>query len=48
MLSATDPCGPCKYDGVDKEPNSWCIICEDGLCDNCEKEHKKKQNIERS
>lgn len=34
-------CGPCKYDGVNKEGTKYCNDCEDFLCQTCTDSHKR-------
>ncbi|CAC5389421.1 unnamed protein product [Mytilus coruscus] len=35
------PCGPCLYDKTHQNARKWCTSCEEGLCKECEKTHKK-------
>ncbi|CAC5356918.1 unnamed protein product [Mytilus coruscus] len=35
------PCGPCRYDDVTKDAKRWCTNCEEGLCEDCENDHRK-------
>ncbi|XP_063409083.1 uncharacterized protein LOC134692555 [Mytilus trossulus] len=34
-------CGPCLYDETHQNARKWCTSCEEGLCEDCEKNHKK-------
>ncbi|XP_071146026.1 E3 ubiquitin-protein ligase TRIM71-like [Mytilus edulis] len=44
MASRTHvPCGPCRYDDLTKDAKRWCTNCEEGLCDDCEKVHRKSK-----
>ncbi|CAC5357762.1 unnamed protein product [Mytilus coruscus] len=35
------PSGQCLYDETHQNARKWCISCEEGLCEECEKTHKK-------
>ncbi|CAG2230664.1 unnamed protein product [Mytilus edulis] len=37
------PCGPCSFDDVTKDAGRWCANCEEGLCEECEKSHRKSK-----
>ena len=37
-------CGPCKYDGENKEGINYCINCEEFLCLACTHSHRKFKN----
>ncbi|VDH97273.1 Hypothetical predicted protein [Mytilus galloprovincialis] len=37
-------CGPCSFDEVTKDAARWCTKCEEGLCDDCEKAHKRSKS----
>ncbi|VDI73093.1 Hypothetical predicted protein, partial [Mytilus galloprovincialis] len=37
------PCGPCRYDDVIKDAKRWCTNCEEGLCEDCENDHRKSK-----
>ncbi|CAG2223692.1 unnamed protein product [Mytilus edulis] len=44
MTSETNvPCGLCRFDNLTKEAKRWCTNCEEGLCEDCEKAHKKNE-----
>ncbi|CAC5361320.1 unnamed protein product [Mytilus coruscus] len=34
-------CGPCLYDETHQNARKWCTSCEEGLCEDCEKNHRK-------
>ncbi|XP_071150326.1 uncharacterized protein [Mytilus edulis] len=34
-------CGPCCFDDVQKNAGRWCTKCEEGLCEDCEKVHRR-------
>ncbi|XP_063418501.1 E3 ubiquitin-protein ligase TRIM22-like [Mytilus trossulus] len=36
-------CGPCMFVDVTKDAERWCTKCEEGLCDDCEKAHRKSK-----
>ncbi|CAC5403239.1 unnamed protein product [Mytilus coruscus] len=40
-MASVIPCGPCLYDETHQNARQWCTSCEEGLCDECEKTHKK-------
>ncbi|XP_071139196.1 uncharacterized protein [Mytilus edulis] len=33
-------CDPCCYDNKTVEANTWCVECEEGFCQDCQKFHK--------
>ena len=37
----THACGPCNYDGSEKEAAKFCDDCKEFLCKNCAESHKK-------
>lgn len=41
-MSSTPPlcCGPCKYEGITKDAEKWCTVCDEGFCSDCEKSHR--------
>ncbi|CAC5361311.1 unnamed protein product [Mytilus coruscus] len=40
-MATVIPCGPCLYDETHQNARKWCTSCEEGLCEECEKTHKK-------
>ncbi|XP_063409078.1 uncharacterized protein LOC134692551 [Mytilus trossulus] len=40
-MTTVIPCGPCMYDETHQNARKWCTSCEEGLCEDCEKTHKK-------
>ncbi|CAC5361316.1 unnamed protein product [Mytilus coruscus] len=43
IIDSDIPCGPCLYDETHQNATKWCTICEEGLCEDCEKTHKKTE-----
>ncbi|XP_052083278.1 E3 ubiquitin-protein ligase TRIM22-like [Mytilus californianus] len=44
MASGTRvPCGPCMYEDATKDAKRWCSNCKEGLCEDCEKVHRKSK-----
>lgn len=37
------PCGPCSLSDVTTVAGRWCTICEEGLCEDCEKAHRRSK-----
>ncbi|CAC5408361.1 unnamed protein product [Mytilus coruscus] len=37
------PCGTCMFGDVSKDAWRWCTNCEEGLCEDCEKVHRKSK-----
>ncbi|XP_063409082.1 uncharacterized protein LOC134692554 [Mytilus trossulus] len=40
-MTTVIPCGPCLYDDTHQNARKWCTSCEEGLCEECEKNHRK-------
>ncbi|CAC5389422.1 unnamed protein product [Mytilus coruscus] len=40
-MTTVIPCGPCLYDETHQNAKKWCTSCEEGLCEECEKNHRK-------
>ncbi|VDI58903.1 Hypothetical predicted protein [Mytilus galloprovincialis] len=40
-MASVISCGPCLYDDTHQKARKWCINCEEGLCEICEKTHRK-------
>lgn len=40
-MASVIPCSPCLYDDTHQNARKWCTSCEEGLCEECEKTHKK-------
>ncbi|XP_076085035.1 uncharacterized protein LOC143055873 [Mytilus galloprovincialis] len=40
-MASVISCGPCLYDETHQNARKWCTSCEEGLCEDCEKNHKK-------
>lgn len=38
-------CAPCEYDDVILDPVKWCTLCEEGLCQDCERVHRKVKTL---
>ncbi|CAG2188400.1 unnamed protein product [Mytilus edulis] len=43
-MTSTILCGICHYDDTIKDARQWCINCEEGLCEDCEKVHRSTKN----
>ncbi|CAC5389071.1 unnamed protein product [Mytilus coruscus] len=39
-MTSTILCGTCHFADIIKDATQWCIICEEGLCEDCEKIHR--------
>ncbi|VDH94077.1 Hypothetical predicted protein [Mytilus galloprovincialis] len=40
-MASVISCGPCLYDETHQNASKWCTSCEEGLCKDCEKTHRK-------
>ncbi|CAG2254507.1 unnamed protein product [Mytilus edulis] len=40
-MASVISCGPCLYDETHQYASKWCTSCEEGLCKDCEKTHRK-------
>ncbi|XP_063427072.1 uncharacterized protein LOC134710619 [Mytilus trossulus] len=38
-MSSFIPCGPCRHDGNTHNAGKWCMDCNEGFCNACEKAH---------